>query len=87
MSNRSNNGVRVVAAALAFACAHTMVSAQSSAAVVQTTMPRAFDLPAQALTTTLARIASESGLALSLDSALVRDRVAPAVLGTYAPER
>ncbi|ENO90664.1 TonB-dependent siderophore receptor [Thauera linaloolentis] len=67
-----------LALGLSFVPAHAQ---QNPSAQVQT--PRQWSLPAQPLGSTLARIASEGGLALSIDAELVRGLTAPAVQGHY----
>lgn len=78
--------LRLGAATLAMACTAPAVWAQSPPAPSRTSAVRAYDLPAQALNATVARIASESGVGISLDAALVRDRMAPAIRGSYTAE-
>ena len=48
---------------------------------------RAYDIPAQALGSSLARIASESGEAISVNAELVRGLQAPEVRGRYTAEQ
>lgn len=68
---------RALAAAALLACA---IAAHAQA-------PRSYDLPAQPLGSTLARIAADSGQQISIDAALVRGRTAPAVQGRYTAEQ
>ncbi len=68
---------RALAAAALLACA---IAAHAQA-------PRSYDLPAQPLGSTLARIAADSGQQISIDAALVRGRTAPAVQGHYTAEQ
>lgn len=63
-----------------------MVSPVSAPADTASTL-RAYDIPAQALGSSLARIASESGEAISVDAELVRGIDAPAVRGRYTAEQ
>lgn len=61
----------------------------SPAAQAQSTNPASaqrYDLPAQPLGSTLARIASQSGQQISIDASLVQGRQAPTLRGSYAPE-
>ena len=68
--------------ALALACA---MSAQAQ--TPSPTAQRHYDMPAQPLGSTLARIAADSGQQLSLDAELVRGHTAPALLGSYTAEQ
>ena len=72
---------------LALACA---MSAQAQTAPNQGAASAAqhhYDMPAQPLGSTLARIAADNGQQLSLDAELVRGHTAPAVQGSYTPEQ
>lgn len=71
---------RWTALALALALAATTAAAQSDA-------PRRYDLPAQPLNATLARIAGESGARVSVDAELARGVTAAAVQGEFTPEQ
>ncbi|MDH1704108.1 TonB-dependent siderophore receptor [Comamonas terrigena] len=72
----------VLATALLLACAAPAVQAQASTLAAEAEA-RSFDIPAQPLGVTLARIATEGGQTISIDAALVRGRAAPAVQGRY----
>lgn len=73
--------LRHLAGAALLACA---LAAQAQPAPAQV---RAYDLPAQPLGSTLARIAAEGGQQLSIDADLVRALTAPAVRGRFTPEQ
>lgn len=72
------------------AWAQATAPAAAAPAAAKAAMPadamRTFDIPAQPLGSSLARIASESGQSISLDAALVRGIQAPAVRGRYTAE-
>lgn len=70
-----------LALAAAIACSLPAQAQTSHPAAVQS-----YDLPAQPLGSTLARIASQSGQQISMDASLVQGRTAPALRGSYAPE-
>lgn len=70
-----------LALAAAIACALPAQAQTSNPAAVQS-----YDLPAQPLGSTLARIASQSGQQISMDASLVQGRTAPELRGSYAPE-
>jgi iron complex outermembrane receptor protein len=57
-----------------------------SAQMVQTLPQRQFDIPAQPLADALTAFGRQSGLRVTADGALVRDRSAPAVTGAMMPE-
>ncbi|MBS3019763.1 Fe(3+)-pyochelin receptor [Comamonas sp. PE63] len=69
--------------ALALACA---MSAQAQTPAAPTAQ-RHYDMPAQPLGSTLARIAADNGQQLSLDAELVRGHTAPALHGSYTAEQ
>lgn len=73
--------LRHLAGAALLACA---LAAQAQPAPAEV---RAYDLPAQPLGSTLARIAAEGGQQLSIDADLVRALTAPAVRGRFTPEQ
>ena len=72
-----------LALALALAFAALPALSQNAAPVSAT---QAYNLPAQPLNVTLARIASSGGVRVSVDSDLVRGLQAPAVQGQLTPE-
>ncbi|CAN7383834.1 TonB-dependent siderophore receptor [Pseudorhodoferax sp. LjRoot39] len=71
---------RLTALALSLALAAATAAAQGDA-------PRRYDLPAQPLNATLARIAGESGARVSVDAELARGVTAAAVQGAFTPEQ
>lgn len=74
----------VLAAALALVCAAPAVLAQTATATASAAAEaRSFDIPAQPLGATLARIATEGGQTISIDAAQVKGLSAPAVQGRY----
>ncbi|MBL8357137.1 MAG: TonB-dependent receptor [Delftia acidovorans] len=75
----------VVAATLALLGA--AVHSPQSAWAQTSPAPQAYDIPSQPLGQTLTRIAAESGQPVSIDAELVRSITAPAVRGSYTPER
>jgi iron complex outermembrane receptor protein/outer membrane receptor for ferric coprogen and ferric-rhodotorulic acid len=70
----------------ALACALNHANAQSPAPA-STAAVHGYDLPAQPLGSTLARIAADSGQQISIDASLVRGRTAPSVRGNYTPDQ
>lgn len=82
MSSRPLFRPRQLCAALALALAVPAALAQQAAAGV-----RSFNLPAQPLNAAISQIASESGLRVSLDAELARDKTAAAVHGELTGEQ
>ena len=58
----------------------------SAGALAQDSATHSYDIPAQALNTSLVRIASQGGVPISVDAELVRGLQAPAVRGSLTPE-
>lgn len=65
----------------------TLIAATLCAALAQAAEPRDYALPGAPLAATLTRIATDAGLVLSIDPALVGDRQSHAVQGRYEPEQ
>lgn len=92
MSTVTDLRLSLLAAALVALFSTPGVRAQSEGgsrpvAVDAANVLRTYDIPAQALGSSLARIASESGEAISVDAELVRGMQAPAVRGRYSAEQ
>lgn len=81
MSRAVESYLRPSLMALAIGLATPLVSPMLLAA--EQSSVRAYDLPAAALSTTLNQIASQSGIALALDPALVNGRTSAPVSGQY----
>ncbi|MBO3274299.1 TonB-dependent receptor domain-containing protein [Pseudomonas schmalbachii] len=65
----------------------TAVSAQGDGLQLAQAAERGFDIPAMPLADALARFGLQSGLQVSVDANLVRDRNSPGVRGTMPPEQ
>ena len=76
----------LLAAAVALTSGTSALHAQTSP-TVSASAERSFDIAAQPLGATLTRIAAESGQPISIQSELVRGRVAPAVVGRFTGEQ
>ena len=75
----------VQAAVLALLCTAPAAWAQVPAA--EAAAPQRYDIPAQPLGATLARIATEGGQTISIDAAQVQGLTAPAVQGRYTAQQ
>jgi iron complex outermembrane recepter protein len=82
MSRSLHSFMRPSLLALSIALTVPLISAQSIAAE-QATSVRAYNLPAGSLSTTLNQIASQAGLALSLDPSLAAGRTSAPVQGQF----